>query len=544
MKLLWILGSPTYARNFESAIRRLAESGHEIVLAPEVEGVQRAGEPTLPERLAAEHEGVTVARPPAFERDRWSAFRHGVAFALDSLRFYEPPYDAMPFLRGRAVSRTPPLYRALLAPAFTGGRRRRAVLRRALRAVERAVPLDAAATDHLRRMAPDAVLVTPYVDFGTPQARWVRAARALGVRSCISVYSWDALTVRGQIRELPDLVTVWNETQVDDAVDLHAVPRERVVATGAQAYDHWFEWAPDTSREEFCARVGLPAERPYVLYLASSGGYVKNEVAWVAEWIERLRATRPELRDVGVLVRPHPKTKEDWHVVERAEGARVWPPRRAHAGPPAQLSDYNVASTTAKREFYDSIYHAAAVVGVNTSALIESAIVGRPVHTYLDPRWRYAQEQTLHFRHMVEVAGGFLEATEDFDEHARQVARSVAAGGSTNGRAAGFLRAFIRPAGLEAPATPRYIEAIERLVRAPAPVPRGRTASQRALGLLLAPLAAALARAPASDETWTWAAKRARRRVRRLSRAARKRNRVVRKRLRRVGRALRLGGRS
>jgi hypothetical protein len=537
MKLLWILRSPTYARNFESVVRRLAEAGHEVVIAQETEGVRREGEATLPARLEAEYEGVTDARAPAPVRSPWVAFRRGVALALDSLRFYEPPYDGMPFLRRRAITRTPPPYRPLLGHGLTGGRRRRAVLRRALRLAERAVPVDAAAAAYLRDVAPDAVLVTPYVDFGAPQARWIRAARGLGVRSCIAVYSWDALTVRGQIRELPDLVTVWNATQVDDAAVLHAIPRERVVATGAQAYDHWFEWGPEADRDAFCARVGLPAERPYVLYLASSGGYVKNEVAWVEEWIERLRATRPELRDVGVLVRPHPKTKEDWHAVEEAEGARVWPPRRDRAAMPAQLSDYNVASAAAKHEFYDSIYHAAAVVGVNTSALIESAIVGRPVHTFLDPRWRYAQEETLHFRQLVEVAGGFLEATEDFDEHAAQVARSVAAGGGTNGRVASFLRAFIRPDGLEAPATPRYVEAIERLVAAPAPAPRPRTAPERALGLLLAPLALGLSLVPDSDETWTWATKRARRRVRRISGAARKR---ARRQVRRARHALRL----
>jgi len=39
MKLLWILGAPTYARNYEGVIRRLAEAGHEVVLASETEGV-------------------------------------------------------------------------------------------------------------------------------------------------------------------------------------------------------------------------------------------------------------------------------------------------------------------------------------------------------------------------------------------------------------------------------------------------------------------------------------------------------------------------
>ena len=547
MKLLWILGSPTYARNYEGVIRRLAEDGHELVLASETEGLQAAGEATLPERLGAEYPNVREERASAVEEDGWARFRGGIGLALDALRFHEPPYGEMPFLRKRAVDRTPPPYANLLGPVLTGSRRRRAMLRRALRLAERAVPLHAATTEYVRRAAPDVMLVTPYVDFATPQSRWIRSARALGVRSCIGVYSWDALTVRGQIREVPELVTVWNATQVADAVAFHHVPPERVVATGAQAYDHWFDWGPRTAREEFCARVGLPADRPYLLYLASSGGYVKHEVAWVIEWMARLRAEQPALRDVGVLVRPHPKTKEDWHAVERAGGgpARVWPRQDAHDGLTAQLSDYNVASAAAKSEFYDSIHHAAAVVGVNTSALIESAIVGRPVHTFLDPRWRYAQEQTLHFRQLVEVGGGFLEATDDFAEHAAQVARSVLHPEAVNGRGGTFLRAFIRPDGLDTPAGPRYVAALEALAARPAPPPRARTAAEDALALALAPVVAGLARLPQTPQEWAWASKRRRRRVRRLSGAARKRMRVYDKRARRRVRHLRgaLGGR-
>jgi len=531
VKLLWILASPTYARNYEGVIRRLAEAGHHVRLASESEGVQVHGEATLPERLAREYPTVSHERAPAVDPDRWTALRHGVALVLDALRFHEPPYEAMPFLQQRAVHRTPLPYAKLLSPALTSGRRRRALLGGALRVVERAVPLQAAATEYLRRAAPDVLLVTPYVDFGTPQSRWIRSARALGIRSCIGVYSWDALTVRGQVREVPDLMTVWNETQVNDAVGFHWVPPERIVATGAQAYDHWFEWEPWTSREEFLTRVGLPPDRPYVLYLASSGGYVKNEVAWVREWIARVRAQQPELRDVGVLVRPHPKTKEDWHAVERGDvgPARVWPPQEGPAGVPLQLSNYNVAAPAAKREFYDSIHHAAAVVGVNTSALIESAIIGRPVHTYLDPRWRYAQEETLHFRQLVEVAGGFLDATDEFERHAAHLARSVTRAGSIDGESAAFLRAFIRPEGLDRPAVPRYVEALDALAARPRPAPRTRTAAERLLTLALAPVAVALARVPASPDAWAWAAKRRRQRARRLRRTVRKRVRGYRR---------------
>ena len=54
------------------------------------------------------------------------------------------------------------------------------------------------------------------------------------------------------------------------------------------------------------------------------------------------------------------------------------------------------------------MFHSVAVVGVNTSALIESGIVGRPVYTVLADEFAGQQEGTLHFQHLKNVNGGLL----------------------------------------------------------------------------------------------------------------------------------------
>ena len=46
----------------------------------------------------------------------------------------------------------------------------------------------------------------------------------------------------------------------------------------------------------------------------------------------------------------------------------------------------------AKRDYYDQTYHCTAVVGINTSALIEASIVRRPVFTMLAGRFRNTQQ--------------------------------------------------------------------------------------------------------------------------------------------------------
>ena len=69
---------------------------------------------------------------------------------------------------------------------------------------------------------------------------------------------------------MPHRVIVWNETQKQEAVQLHGVPADRVIVTGAQCYDQWFGRQPVRTREEFCRRVGLPADRPFILYVCSA----------------------------------------------------------------------------------------------------------------------------------------------------------------------------------------------------------------------------------------------------------------------------------
>ena len=54
-----------------------------------------------------------------------------------------------------------------------------------------------------------------------------------------------------------------------------------------------------------------------------------------------------------------------------------------------------------RADFFDSIYHSAAVVGINTSAMIEAAIIGRPVCSMLAEEFAGTQEGTIHFHHLL-----------------------------------------------------------------------------------------------------------------------------------------------
>jgi hypothetical protein len=253
------------------------------------------------------------------------------------------------------------------------------------------------------------------------------------------------------VRTAPDRVFVWNDTQRREAVEMHGIPPGRIEVTGAQVFDGWFDRQPALARDAFCARVGLDPSRPYVLWVCSAlfeGS--PGEAALVARWAEAVRACAdPVLREAGLLVRPHPKRGSEW-LADPPPGVAVWP---RHATAPI--------APDSKADYFDSMYHSAAVVGLNTSAQIEAAIVGRPVHTILLPEFRGNQEGTLHFRYLLD--GGLLRAVRSIEEHVAALAGSLREATAPHNRQ--FVGSFVRPLGLERPATLVLANALEALGR-------------------------------------------------------------------------------
>jgi hypothetical protein len=202
-------------------------------------------------------------------------------------------------------------------------------------AIERAMPPGATIERVLREQRPDLLLVTPLLYFGSQQVEYVRAARAMGIPTVLGVGSWDHLTTKGRIYEIPDRVIVWNEFQRKEAAELHGVPPDRVSVTGAQAFDHWFVQRPSTTREAFCAKVGVPADRPLLLYLCSSQFITPYEVGFVQRWIKAVRsAPDPAVRTASILIRPHPQNAAQWNRFRRVSVRRCrhLAPRRRESG--------------------------------------------------------------------------------------------------------------------------------------------------------------------------------------------------------------------
>ena len=464
MTVLFVARHFTYFRNFESVVAALADRGHRVHLAADRE--EALGGRELVNRLAARFPGrVTVGFAPILHWGRYRRLSGALRLGLDYLRYSDERYETTPKIRARAYERTPFFVLALAKLPFRG------LVTRALERLEQAVPRQKCVDEFVTGLEPDVMLITPLIELGSPQLDYVRAARALGVRSALCVWSWDHLSSKALIRVVPDRVFVWNGTQRDEARRFHGIAANQVVVTGAQCFDQWFDRQPSRDRDTFCRRVGL--HPPYLLYVCSAlfkGS--PSEARFVLDWIAAIRrSSDPRLRDVPILVRPHPQRTEEWEPADIQAGLR--------ADSRVVLWGSNPIDAESRADYFDSMYHAAAVIGLNTSALVEAAIVDRPVFTLLLPEFRDNQEGTFHFHHLLTVGDGFLNVSRSLDEHIAQLASMLSGGTLRSNRP--FVEQFIRPRGTAVAATPVFVEAVEAM--AAGPRPRARRAPAWVLAL-------------------------------------------------------------
>ncbi|MSO83548.1 MAG: hypothetical protein EXQ53_09685 [Acidobacteria bacterium] len=460
MKILFVMDSPEYLRFYDSAIEEFAARGHGVAIAVTTAGVKK---PVGLDGLQEYADRVRVLGLVPQHKGRWARSAYRLRGIMDFVRYLHPRFAAAPALRARIKRKVlPAAYHWLdIIPSVSPGVVR--ALQRGLMAADRAIPVYPPMVAFLREQAPDVLLVSPLVDAASKQVDWIKAARACGIRTAVCVASWDNLTNKGLLRIEPDLVVVWNEAQKREAHEYHYIPAEKIAATGAQLFDRWFVRRVTRDRAEFCARVGLSGVRPFLLFTGSSSFISEShaEVAFVRRWIEGIRSSGdPALRGMDIVVRPHPYNCHAWDSDPLADlpGVAVFPRR-----------GYNPIDEENRADFFDSIYHSAAVVGINTSAMIEAAIVGRPVFSMLASEFAGTQEGTIHFHHLLPENGGCVRFASTIEEHVRQMSERLLDPEAARAETERFIASFIRPHGLERPATPIFVDTIERLAATPAP---------------------------------------------------------------------------
>jgi hypothetical protein len=433
--------------------------------------------------MFASPDAFTFATLPQARRDAWADGAELVRHLRDFTQYLDGPYRQAGKLRNRAFERLLKLLAVapeaaaqfnadgLLALGDEAVRR----LDTALGEIEAQTPADPMTVRALQLLAPDAVLVTPLIHFGNNQVEVVKAAKTLGIRVGMLLFSWDNLSTKGALHVEPDHLFVWNERQRCEAQGLHGFDPACVSVTGAPRFDRFFTLRSKVDAGAFRAALGVDASTLVILYVCSSRLVSQKEVNFIRQWVKAIRSSdHAPLREALLVVRPHPDlplTEGKWMSAERTfrwPGFVPEPRARVLFDDPRTVvltSDYGASDM-----LYECIFHSRAVVGLNTSAEIEAGIVGRPVFTILtDASHADGQHSTLHFHYLTATAGGFVQTAATLEEHVAALARETEAPAP----AAVWqqrVAEFVRPHGWDIPAADVTADAIERVMSAASPV--------------------------------------------------------------------------
>jgi predicted O-methyltransferase YrrM/CDP-glycerol glycerophosphotransferase (TagB/SpsB family) len=460
--VLFAMAHVGFVRNFKDVIKRLADQNVAVHVLPGKHHASLSADRYSFPDVDAEVEFLD----PLYD-SKLNAWSERIHILQDALHYSRPEFDGAQGLRNRfwelqkdfLPQWTLDLCRTATVKISAKSRR---FLQRLLGSLDSRIPARREFFELLDRVQPDLVVATPYVNFASREVELVKAARARGIRCLLAVASWDNLTNKGVMKVRPDMVAVWNQAMAREAVNLHGVSAKRVAITGAPVFDWWFDSKPSTSRDEFLAARGLDPQKPLIVYLCSSNSVAgRHEEHLVQQWLDTLRASDDEnLRTANILIRPHPMATTCWKELFPDAGSSasfasgiVWP---VHP-------DY-VTSDEAKQELFDTLHHASAVVGLNTSTMIEAAILNKPVLTFTEHSRRKMQVESIHFHHL--VRGRFLQVASDVSEHIQQLAATLHDTDQAAENARGFVRDFVRPISLERPASDELAELIVNLAEA------------------------------------------------------------------------------
>ncbi|MCU0534219.1 MAG: hypothetical protein MUD14_10030 [Hydrococcus sp. Prado102] len=455
MKVLFIMRNQAYMRNYESTLIALAQRNHQI----QIRFNDSKDNDRLVESLSQQFPQITYSYEVLPRRnDLWKSLLRLIRAIRDYLTYLSPEYAQAKKLRKRVeetlgwlgVSLIPIIKLISLLPQNIGLN----LIKQIIDIIERIIPIDKTISTVLERENPDLILITPLVDFDCVQRDYLKAAKSLGIYCILCVHSWDNLTNKGSIHIHPDRVLLWNKIQKQEAIEIHDIEPKKVIVTGAQCYDKWFERKPSISKKEFLEKAGLKEENDYLLYLCSSPFIAPDEVSFVRELLAKIRkAEHPKIRKIGLLIRPHPQNATQWNEVEfaRENNAVIWP-----------RGGQNPVTEEARANFYDSLYYSVSAIGINTSAMIEAGILGKPVYSILDSRFKDTQEGTLHFHHL--IRGGLLQMSASIEEFIGQLTLMLEDDRHQyQDKIKHFINEFVRPYGLETPCTPIVVKSIEEI---------------------------------------------------------------------------------
>jgi len=390
--LLYVIRSLSHFSYHSSTIQSLLKMGCHVILLYDPQWRRGYSDKPMKEFLAEGHN--LIVKYLVRRQDKWRL----IIFPIREIRSYSSYVsrkEKIRFYMLRWEGYLIPLIRSLVKG---GGIFRRIIgsvfAKRFMSWIEMKVPPCQKIQNHIQKYAPDVIVVSPGNMRFSEEIEYLKAAKSMRIPTVIPVLSWDNLTTKGLIHVVPDRVLVWNELQYQEAVEIHEIPKKALAITGSPFLDKWRDAKKqEISRSKICGKLGLKPKGDYILYLGSSANIAKDE-SWIVEVLSQylLASEDPKLRRLQILVRPHGANQDVFRKII-SESIITW------------FRDSILPDTREGfMELSAAIKGAVCTVGLNTTAMIDAVLAGKPVITLLIPEYRDKNtSQAVHFKYILKA---------------------------------------------------------------------------------------------------------------------------------------------
>ena len=441
-KILFVFHNVYFYRYFDGVVRSLRARGHQVSIAVDLKMMSsRYTDRAL--QKCVEETGCDT-EPIIFPRGR-SKYGAVLRDIIGYANYFRPDHPSPTW--AATWKRVLKNAHKFINLPFVDGLLKRASVREYLRSIERDWPPDPRVAARLENGPPDVIVACPFIWALSADVDYVKVAAQLGIPTVVAVASWDHLGGKGLFPMLPDVTLVWNEEMARDGTDLQDIPANKLVMTGAPPFDFWFNAEANLDRSTFLNQASLASDRPYIVFLGSSKPIAGlNDPGVVKKIVEVLRASE-DTKDIQILVRPYPSRSFVWNDFH-APNTRIWP--RDGEWPDVD---------GARQNLFDTLYHSLAVIGINTTAMLEACVIGKPCLAIMTEEFKSAQTERAHFQQV--LRGGFLEIAEYY-QAVVPILQNLLSGKDTKIQARkDFSHSFFRPHGLQFAASDLAATAIE-----------------------------------------------------------------------------------
>lgn len=201
----------------------------------------------------------------------------------------------------------------------------------------------------------------------------IRESKKRGIFVVGMVRSWDNLTGRGIVREVPDRIIVQNEIMKEECKKYNGTIEKNMEIVGIAHYDNYLNMAV-TPRDIFFNKVGLDPNKKTVLFVTIADGFLqkqfsKDSISYNEYALELLKHLDPD--KIQILVR--------LPVIGKADVSNLKLPSNFRLDYPEALFSKGELDKNADQHLVDSICNSDVVLPGPSTIAMDALFFDKPV---------------------------------------------------------------------------------------------------------------------------------------------------------------------